>query len=50
MEECEGYPFVFQMIDRDSADEWLIEKNSCSDCDDLAKRITVAVKKLFSRH
>ena len=28
----------------------LINKNSCSDCDDLAKRITVAVKKLFSRH
>ena len=25
MEESEGYPFVFQMIDRDSADEWLIE-------------------------
>ena len=25
MEECEGYPLVFQMIDRDSADEWLIE-------------------------
>ena len=28
----------------------LINKNSCSDCDDLAKRITAAVKKLFSRH
>ena len=28
----------------------LINKNSCSDCDDLAKRITVSVKKLFSRH
>ena len=28
----------------------LINKNSCSDCDDLAKRITVAVKKIFSRH
>ena len=25
MKESEGYPFVFQMIDRDSADEWLIE-------------------------
>ena len=25
MEESEGYPFVFQMIDSDSADEWLIE-------------------------
>ena len=26
MEESDGYPFVFQMIDRDSADEWLIDK------------------------
>ena len=30
MEESEGYPFVFQMIDRDSADEWLIEKSAKS--------------------
>lgn len=24
-EECEGYPFIFQMIDRDDSDEYLVE-------------------------
>lgn len=24
-EECEGYPFIFQMIDRDNSDKYLVE-------------------------